>query len=248
MKSVFSRSAVVAAIGVAAALGQSNLGSIQGTVVGSDGTPLPGARVYAAIKAPKQPAKAPPTLVTYVVNGATAQSDGKKPVASPINSFVIPKLPAGAYILCAQPTVAGWLDPCHWSANVPAINLAAGQNLTGQTVVLTKGAIVQVRINDPSKLLPTQPGAIPQDVEVVALASNNAWYNARIASTDPGGRSQQLTLPFSATHTLIVRSKQFTLVDSTGAALPATGHTQPLQISAAAAAPQFTYTVSGKSR
>ena len=36
------------------------------------------------------------------------------------------------------------------------------------------------------------------------------------------------------------------LTDSTGAAVPTGGHTQPLQISPSAAAPQFTFNVTGK--
>ena len=247
MKSKAIRLAIAAAMTATAFLGQSNTGSIQGTVVGSDGTPLSGVRVYAAVKAATQKTKAPPTLVAYVQNGATAQPNGKPPISSPANSFTIPNLPAGTYVLCAQTAIPGWLDPCHWSATVPALSLAAGQSLTGQTVVMTKGAIVQIRINDSSKLLTLNPGAIPQDVEVIALASNNAYYNARVSSIDIGGRYQVLTLPFNAPHTLIVRSKQLALADSTGAAVPAAGHVQPLQISPAAAAPQFTYTVVGKS-
>ena len=128
---------------------------------------------------------------------------------------------------------------------MPVINLAAGQNLTGQTVVMTKGAVVQIRINDPSKLLTAKSAPIPKDVEVLALASNNAYYNAQIASIDSGGQNRQLTLPFNATHTLIVRSKQFTLADSTGSAVPASGRAQLVQVSAGAAAPQSAFTVTG---
>ena len=236
------RWSIVAGIGAMAVFAQTAVapaknGSIQGTVAGSDGTPLPGAHVYAAVKATVGNTKAPPTLVASIANGATA---------SPGNTFTIPNLPAGAYILCAETTVPGWLDPCHWSASVPVVNLAAGQNLTGQSVVMTKGAVVQIRINDPSKLLTAPAGAIVHDVEVVALGANNLYFNARIASIDSGGRNEQVTLPFDLAHTLIVRGQQFALTDSTGAAVPATGHTQPLQISASAVAPSFTFTVAGK--
>jgi hypothetical protein len=34
-------------------------------------------------------------------------------------TFTIPNLPGGPYILCAQSTTAGWLDPCHWASLVP---------------------------------------------------------------------------------------------------------------------------------
>ncbi len=235
-------SAVVAAIGVAAGFAQTSPspvknGSIQGTVVGSDGTSLSGARVYAGVKVTVGNVNAPPTLITKVANGVTA---------SPGNTFTITNLPSGTYVLCAAIATPGWLDPCRSSANVPVINLAAGQNLTGQTVVMTKGAVVQVRINDGSKLLATPPGAIAHDVEVLALGSNHFYYYAPTVSTDSGGRTQELTLPFNATHTFIVRSQQFSLTDSTGAAVPTGGHTQPLQVSSSAAAPQFTFNVTGK--
>ncbi len=212
-------------------------GSIQGTVVGSDGTPLAGARVSAGLKANVATIKAPPTLLTKITNSVTA---------SPGNTFSVSGLPAGAYVLCAETSSPGWLDPCHWSANMPVINLAAGQNLAGQTVVMTKGAVVQVRINDPSKVLTTLPGAFTHDVEVLALGANNLYYNARVISTDATGRTHELTLPFNASHTFIVRSQQFALADSNGAALPAAGHTQPLQISSSAVVPQFVYTVTGR--
>jgi hypothetical protein len=110
---------------------------------------------------------------------------------------------------------------------------------------MNKGAVLQIRINDPSKLL-AKTSPIPQDVEVVAIGSNNAYYNARIALIDAKGQNRQVTLPFDAPHTLIVRSKQLALVDSNGAAVPASGRYQPLQVPSGASAPQFTYTVVGK--
>jgi len=239
------RWAILLTIASSAAFGQSHLGSIQGTVVGSDGTPLPGARVYAAIKAASQRTKAPPVLASYVEGGATAQSSTK----SPASTFLISNLPAGTYILCAQTSAPGWLDPCHWSATLPAINLAAGQNLTGQTVTMTKGAVVQFTIVDAGKLLPTEDSnsAIPKDVEIIAHASNNAYYNARIVSVTAMGQTRQLTLPFDLPHTLIVRSRQFSLLDSAGTTIPATGRSQPLQVASGAAVPQSTFTVAGKS-
>jgi hypothetical protein len=234
--------AFLAAVSVASALGQSNLGSIQGTVVGSDGTPLPGAHVYAGVVASGQKAKSPPTLMESVQAGAIAQGSLKNPA----NTFLISRLEAGTYVLCSETNTPGWLDPCHWSASVPSINLAAGQNLTAQTVVMTKGAIIQIRLVDPSKMLSAIPGPIPRDIEIVAHASNNAYYNAQLTSTDVIGQYRQLTLPFDQVHTLVVRSQQFSLLDATGAVVPTTGHTQQLQVSSTAVAPQLTYTVAGK--
>jgi len=211
-------------------------GSIQGTVVGDNGKPIPGARVYAAAKSTSQQVKAPPTIATKVGNAVNAAPDG---------AFTIPALPAGPYVLCAQTTTPGWLDPCQWSSSISLVTLATGQNLTGQKVVMTAGAILQVRINDPSQFLTPTAAAIAHDVDVLALASNKAYYYARIASTDPTGRTHQLTLPFGATHTLIVRSQQFTLSDEKGVAIPSTGHTESVQTAAGATSQTYNFTITG---
>ena len=62
--------------------------------------------------------------------------------------------------------------------------------------MLSKGVVLKVRIDDPKKLLPTAVGAVSHDVEILALASNKAYYFARIASSDAAGRNYELTLPF----------------------------------------------------
>jgi hypothetical protein len=130
---------------------------------------------------------------------------------------------------------------------VPLVVVASGQNLTNQKIALTKGAVIQVRINDPHNLLPPLAAAVAHDVEVLALASNKVYYHARIASTDAGGRTHQLTVPFDAAHTLIVRSQQFTLNDSNGNAVSASGHTDSVTAPSGKSAPQFNFTVTGKS-
>lgn len=256
--------ALVSVISDLAAFAQSNLGSIQGTVLGSDGTPIPGARVYAAIKATTQKTAAPPILMSRIQAAAIAGQSTvgsvsagiKATVPAPTSAFLISGLPAGAYILCAQTTTPGWLDPCHWSASLPAITVAAGQNVTGQTVTMAKGAVVQFTVVDVGKLLPTTISntampqgakipAIPQDVQIIAHASNGAYYNAQIASITATGQTRQLTLPFGLPHTVTVRSQQFSLLNATGTPVAAIGDSQTFQIPAGAAPPQFTYTVVG---
>jgi len=241
MRRVCALGALVAAA-VGGAFGQSNLGSIQGTVVGSDGTPLAGVRVLAAVKAASQKTKAPPTLVSSVQGGATSQSGGKTPGAT----FLISKLPAGMYVLCAETTMPGWLDPCHWSATVPVVNVAAAQNVTGQVVVMAKGAVIQVRLNDPGKILSANPGAMPRDVAIIVRGSNGGFYNARVSSIDSTGQYRQVTLPFDTPHTLTVRSDQLALLDAGGAAVPSSGHAQPVQVASSAAGAAFTFTVAGR--
>jgi hypothetical protein len=245
---IVSRVSLCAAIAASVALGQSNLGSIQGAVVGSDGTPISIARVFAAVKARTPKAKVFPILMTQVAGAADISLGENEALHSktPTNTFLINGLPAGTYVLCVETTIPGWLDPCHWSTDLPAITLTSGQKLTNHQVVMAKGAVVQIRVNDPSKLLTQKPGAIAHDVQVMAAASNNAYYHARIVSIDAGGRNHEVTLPFDAQHTLIVRSQQFTLTDAVGASVSASGEAQPFRITSGTSAPQYTFTVTSK--
>jgi hypothetical protein len=236
--STLSRLLLSGIITITAAFAQLSPGSIQGTVVGDDGKPITGARVYAAIKSSSQRLKAPPTIATKAGDAVNAAPEG---------SFTISNLQPGPYILCAQTVVSSWLDPCQWATIVPLVTLSSGQKLTTQKVVMAKGAVIQIRINDPSKLLDAN-GAIAQDVEVLALASNKAYYHARVASKDANGRNHELTVPCDAVHTVIVRSQKFILVDSKGASAQANGHTQPVQAANGKATPPIIFTVTGKSK
>ena len=220
------------------AIAQSTTGSISGTVVGDNGSPIPGARVFAGLKQTSQATKAPPTLVSKV--SSTVLSDAKA-------AFSIPSLPGGLYVLCAETPTSGWLDPCHWAAAPPVVPLSTGSTVAGQKIVMTKGAVVQIQINDPNKLLAAAAAAVTHDVEVLALTSNKAYYYAHVASANAVGRVYELTVPFDLQHTLIVRSQQFALQSSNGTAVPTTGFTGPVQVaSSAVAAAQFAFTITGK--
>jgi hypothetical protein len=225
-------------VAASAAFAQSTTGTISGTVVGDNGSPIAGARVFAGLKQTSQAVKSPPTLVSKVSTTVLADAKG---------AFSISNLPGGLYVLCAQTATSGWLDPCHWAAAPPVVALSTGSTVSGQKIVLTKGAVVQVQINDPTKLLSTSLAAVTHDVEVLALTSNKAYYYAHVTSTNAVGRTYELTVPFALQHTLIVRSQQFALQDSKGAAVSAAGFTAPVQVaSSAVAAAQFAFTITGK--
>ena len=225
-------------VAASAAFAQSTTGTISGTVVGDDGSPIALARIFAGLKPTSQAVKAPPTLVSKVTN--TIQADSK-------GAFSIPNLAGGLYVLCAQAATSGWLDPCHWAAAPPVVALSTGSTVSGQKIVLAKGAVVQVRINDPTKLLSASSAVVTHDVEVLAFTSNKAYYYAHVASANAVGRTYEVTVPFALQHTLIVRSQQFALQDSKGAAVSAAGFTAPVQVaSSAVAASQFAFTITGK--
>ena len=228
--------AAAAGLGSLAAFGQMN-GSISGVVVGEDGLPITVAHVYAGTIFLQGP-KAPPTRLAKVAGSVAARPDG---------SFTISNLAAGSYALCAQTSIPGWLDPCHFAPAVSPVALEPGKALSGVRIVMAKGAILQVRIDDPGTILPaTAAASAALDVEVLVRSSNNLYYHSRIVSADATGRNHEITVPFGTSQSLIVRSRQFVLKDPAGAAIPVSGHVENLQIPNGAAAQAFRFTVSGK--
>src|ERR1043166_6907486 len=80
--------------------------------------------------------------------------------SGPNGQFTLRNLLPGAYMVCVRVKGGGYLDPCTWSPIAPTVKIATGQALTGYSVVVKKGVSVQVRLNDPSRLLqaPATPG------------------------------------------------------------------------------------------
>ena len=72
--------------------------------------------------------------------------------------FRFTKIPSGIYQMC--PSVAGssFVDPCEWFDNPPAVALAIGQTNTGVTVVMQRGKMLNVRIDDDDKKLKSNQG------------------------------------------------------------------------------------------
>jgi hypothetical protein len=107
-----------------------NTGKISGIVIGDDGTLL-----AAVVTAHRQGMPA-------ATGRADSATDG---------SFAITGLPSGAYGLCAVVRNGGYLDPCAWSAVIPSVQLDAGKAVTAYRLTLTKGDLLQVRVNDQSQ-------------------------------------------------------------------------------------------------
>jgi hypothetical protein len=110
---------------------QNSTGTISGVVAGDDG------KLLAAV-------------VTANSTGSPAAS-GRTESASD-GSFIISGLPAGVYELCAAVLGGGYLDPCAWSEVQQLAQVTPGKTLAGRRLVLLKGSVLQVRVNDPLKL------------------------------------------------------------------------------------------------
>ena len=124
-------------------------GTVAGSVVDSTGRPVAGAHVLInhapSIAAPHL--SAPPVITGALVATAVTSSQG---------IFSVGALSPGQYIVCAEVSTPGLLDPCHWATSAPNVTVTAGATTAGVTVTMAAGAVVPIHISDPQAYAATQ--------------------------------------------------------------------------------------------
>ena len=211
-----------------AGFAQTAAGSIKGTLHASDDSPIAGAIITANVELPRTKANAlnfavatGPTRAVY-----TTAKDG---------SFELDRLPAGDYTLCAQAPAAVHLDPCHWGQRPPSVTLAAGQNITGYKLTLAKGALLQVRLDDPKGLLNTPASASGKPHVLMGVSSpSGQFYSLFFSSADTTGRNHSLTVPLNTNLKFNVYSKNVSLIDGNGKAIDPAGSSIPVRFDSTA--------------
>jgi hypothetical protein len=189
---------------VPAALSQSaTKGGIQGIVKDDSGKPVAGA-----------------FAVATGVGTPTHQSHTVTTTATGAYSFT--GLDPGQYQLCVQTPGGPNLDPCHWSQ--PAlITVSSGLTTANQTTTAVKGSVLQVRINDPLKLLTTATAATAGDIIVGILLPQALFQPMRLASSDSTGRTYDTAIPFGMPVKVQIHSTHLEIADSNGISLAPTG-------------------------
>lgn len=211
---------------------QPGLGQLRGTVVDSANKPVTGARItlvrqsrFAKGRDGKMRA-APPALS----GRATTDAAG---------TYHVPSLAAGRYDICVE--APGHLTTCEWEQWGRA-NVAAGAAAEHRKLVLTKGAVVSVRINDPKRLVRSSD-ALP------LVGVRDQWR--RMHAARRGGNQGdtylfEMEAPYSVPLTLVLHSARFTMADSQGVAVSPAGADVIFQVPAGAVAPTFTFTITGE--
>ena len=192
---------------------QTQTSRIQGKVVAEDGAPLAGATVFYKRS----------TKLVRTQTGSYRLAPGEREFGGQVTtaadgSFAIPNLPAGDYGLCAL--ASGFLSTCAWSASV-GVKLAAGQSVDAGRISLKPGALVQVRLNDPSSLLFDQSRTLSP--VIIGVRMGTRFTAAAQVSKDATGRTFSLRVPYGVPLKLWVHSRFVRLADTSGTPLDTRG-------------------------
>ena len=225
--------AVVAMLAPSAA----TTGTLQISAKDETGLSLPGAqvayhRIVSLSGVGRQAVPAPGEAVVHSV--ASADASGAAALSG---------LPPGNYILCGWVPSGPYLDPCKWGV-MPQAKISANA-VSSTTLVLRKGALLKVRINDPQRLLPqTKDGPLGGPFVIGVKFGKGAFIGAGNTSLDPSGRDYQMAIPVGQQLYLWIFSRRFTLTDAANKPVDVSG--VPSAFQALAATDQvFTFSVSG---
>lgn len=208
-------------------------GSISGVVKGADGSIVTAGLVTAS----RQPGGMTPRL-------------GKTSAGAPIlpdGAFHLPPLVDGLYQICAQAPDTVWLNSCEWGHNGTTASLSSSQASVQVPIVLTKGALVTVRVNDAAQLLTTHEGKSPGAHLLLGVSTDSHFFRAAgIISQDVAGRTYQMLVPFDRSINLSVASAFFQMSDATGKALLKSGNLIPVLVPSGQQPPTVLLNVSGR--
>lgn len=213
-------------------------GSLQGSVTDPQGRPLAGAVVrYQSI---------PPSVAAGVrATPAPGETVAGGTVATDANGrFTLAGLPFAPHLLCASVPSAPYLDPCIWGQAVRT-TVSAGAT-TSQALILVKGVYLNVRVNDPMRLLPQVVDGpwTPRKLLVGVVYGTGAYQGARNTAVDSAGRDYQLIIPAGKPFRLWLYSTDLALTDASGAAVTSPAGAVAFQASTGQDQ-NFTFTVAG---
>jgi hypothetical protein len=189
-------------------------GAIRGWVLDETGKPVFPARVFIHQTLPAGVAMpaAPPVITGPRIAAADTDSNGQ----------FVAFLPAGTYIACGETATQGLLDPCRWSTSAPTFTIKSQTTVETQ-IVMAKGAVVPVHVNDPSQLLPPVTSAVQAECRFQMVTAAGRRYDAIIVAHTSTSRDHAITIPFGTPLSLQVACPQFAINDSTGKPAAAAG-------------------------
>lgn len=208
----------------AVAAGQ-NTASVQGTVSDEGGRAVTGVKV----------------TLHRVAGPAPDNREADTPADG---SFEFPNLPAGRYVACVQAPGSLILNPCEWTPEAPPLDLAAGQARRGVQLRVARGALVQVRVNDPSRLLPADLAGAGIHI-LAGVAGPNGLFHTAFAARDSQGWTFSLAGPRETALNMSLHARGVRLADESGTSVGETGAASPFTVPAGGTGRSFTFNVVG---
>jgi len=215
--------------------GQVATGGISGRVVSQNG---------AAVRA----------IVTISPAAALGFPSGRarRCLAGQNGSFVFSGVRPGKYAVCAQVPASEaprssppFLDTCEWGSSLQPVTVSSAQQLTGVTLTVPSGALLQIQIADPGQLLPVSVSAsaskaLDPQLALILRGPDRRVHHPRFISTKNGGRTYQAVVPVATPLTLAVASSVASVLDQNGNKV--TGEV-PAQAASASAATPINFTL-----
>jgi hypothetical protein len=213
--------------------------AVKGSVVDDSGKPVANAGVLISYAAPADALRStpPPVLTGRLAAAAKSDSNG---------DFSVSQLTPGEYIACAE-GAPDLLDPCHWSASPTTFTVSGSQTVSGLKIVVAKGAVLSIHVNDPGGLLKSPSGVagpVDFDLQLHIVTDRGLHHIVSITAQSANGRDYAITIPFDTPITLRILAAHFTVNDPTGNVFAPTGTT--VSVPAGSTPAVIELTVTGK--
>ena len=203
--------------------------TVSGIVQGTDGSAISGAVVSLTALPPHQRSR----LRAW---SAVTGRDG---------FFSFQALYPGQFQVCAQVPGTAWLDPCRWGLKALVVTLSDKQPTVSSILVIEKGAMVPVRISDPSALLDKNEGITSGAHLLLGLSNDRgAWEPATLGTKDSAGRTYLVVVPFDRPIKVTAASSFFGLASGDGIPLERNGIALMTTVTATSAKVPPTITIS----
>jgi hypothetical protein len=192
-----------------------SLGTIAGTIRGDDGAAIEAGSITLAWLNPPPNSRAPQFVTQAISSSGAFQYAGLNP---------------GIYRLCVQAADPMWLNPCEWGGVPASVTVSASQPVPAVSLILKKGAVVPVRVDDPTQVLAVNDGKTPGAQLMLSVGNDNLQQvRVPVVSADSLGRNLQVVVPYGRTINLIVSGSFFKITNvATGALLPSAPFAIPL--------------------
>jgi Carboxypeptidase regulatory-like domain len=191
-------------------------GQVFGIVTNSDGKPVP----YAIV-------------TVHALGDAKSAPFQRSAPAAANGRFAIAGIPAGTYQLCAQLSGTEWLNPCEWSGKPVTVTLRDRGVASDLNLVMTKGYILPIRVNDGIQILSQLDAKVPGAHLLIGVGGPGTPFKpAALQSRDATGRVYAVAVPFGQPLRVSVFSTYFQLADDMGAPVLANALTRAIQVAA----------------